>query len=80
MSYRYRCQKCRTTSPLVETHEEAIAERRRHRDAVHGGHAPDGEQLLHYGPANSEWWTQGRALWAGAAILAFIGWLKGYRL
>ena len=44
--YRYRCGQCRTTSPIVRTWVELLHERDRHRARAHGGHRPDGEQLL----------------------------------
>jgi len=44
--YRYRCGQCRTTSPIVGTWVEVLRERDRHRRLFHGGHRPDGEQLL----------------------------------
>jgi hypothetical protein len=80
MSYRYRCQQCRTTSPLAGSRAEAEDERQRHRDRFHGGHVPDGERLLRYGPEHNEWWTERRALWVAAGVLAVISWIKGYRL
>jgi hypothetical protein len=80
MSYRYRCQQCRTTSPLLSSRSEAEAEGCRHRAAFHDGHVPDGERLLRYGPADNEWWTGRHAAWVAAGVLAVIGWIKGYRL
>jgi hypothetical protein len=44
--YRYRCGQCHTTSPIVGTWAELLHERDRHRRLFHGGHRPDGEQLL----------------------------------
>lgn len=45
MRYRYRCAVCRTTSPAVPTRRAVEAERDTHRDRIHGGHTPDGEQI-----------------------------------
>lgn len=44
--YQYRCAMCGTTSPAVGTRAARRAERDRHRDQVHAGHIPDGEQYL----------------------------------
>lgn len=44
--YAYRCPQCRTTSPEVPTKAEARAERDTHRRDFHGGHIPDGEEIL----------------------------------
>lgn len=44
--YCYRCSTCGTTSLPVATTVEQLAERDQHRRRVHGGHVPDGEQLL----------------------------------
>lgn len=44
--YAYRCAQCRTTSPDVVTKAELSAARQQHRDDFHGGHIPDGEQVL----------------------------------
>jgi hypothetical protein len=55
--YRYRCDQCRTTSPVVRTRAEALHERDRHRRQFHGGHIPDGEHLQRRrrrGPAPGE--------------------------
>jgi hypothetical protein len=79
MSYRYRCQTCRTTSPPVSL-AAAEAERHRHRVEFHGGHVPDGEDVRYVGPQRNEWWTDRRVLRFAAVVLAVIGWLKGYRL
>jgi hypothetical protein len=43
--YRYRCGKCKVTSPPVA--RSAIPdERRRHRAVEHGGYIPDGESVI----------------------------------
>lgn len=44
--YRYRCAQCRTTSPPVLTRHELARERNSHRVLAHGGHIPDGEQIV----------------------------------
>ncbi|MGO4634971.1 hypothetical protein AB4225_29190 [Streptomyces sp. 2RAF24] len=41
--YRYRCTICCTTSPVVLHPDDLDAEGDTHRQAVHGGHFPDGE-------------------------------------
>ncbi|MFD9903893.1 hypothetical protein [Streptomyces sp. NPDC059063] len=46
MSYRYRCDQCRTTSPPVLTRAGLADERRQHRRDFHGGHIPDGEHVI----------------------------------
>lgn len=46
MSYRYRCGRCRTTSPYVHSRTALDQTRRDHRDQFHGGHIPDGEKLI----------------------------------
>ncbi|MYZ35851.1 MULTISPECIES: hypothetical protein [unclassified Streptomyces] len=43
--YRYRCGQCRATSPPTITQAEAEAHRDHHRASVHGGLAPDGEDI-----------------------------------
>ncbi|WNI19190.1 hypothetical protein [Actinacidiphila sp. ITFR-21] len=44
--YRYRCGLCETTSLPVRTWSEVLTERDQHRQRMHAGHIPDGEQLL----------------------------------
>ncbi|MGW5352193.1 hypothetical protein ACWERV_16990 [Streptomyces sp. NPDC004031] len=44
-AYRYRCEQCATTSPVVRTRAAVEHERDRHRRYAHGGHIPDGERL-----------------------------------
>jgi hypothetical protein len=46
MPYRYRCAQCRTTSPPAYTRRRLAAEQEQHRLLVHGGHIPDGEQII----------------------------------
>ncbi|MEU9418413.1 hypothetical protein [Streptomyces sp. NPDC048272] len=41
--YLYRCPVCSTTSPTVHHPNEVAAEAIAHRQALHGGHFPDGE-------------------------------------
>jgi hypothetical protein len=79
MSYRYRCQTCRTTSPPMSL-AAAEAARERHRIEMHGGHIPDGESLRYISPRKNEWWTDRRVLWFAGAVCAVIAWFKGYRL
>ena len=45
MSYRYRCEQCRTTSPPHPTRAAAEAERHRHRARVHDGLIPDDDSI-----------------------------------
>ncbi|WP_037956944.1 hypothetical protein [Streptomyces sulphureus] len=47
--YRYRCVQCRTTSPPVLTRSALAQERQSHRVLKHGGHVPDGEQVVEPG-------------------------------
>lgn len=44
--YAYRCPLCRTTSTPARTESEAKAARAVHRRDFHGGHIPDGEQII----------------------------------
>jgi hypothetical protein len=44
--YAYRCELCGTTSPQVITRAQLAHERTTHRRLFHGGHVPDGEQVL----------------------------------
>ncbi|MFF0395151.1 hypothetical protein ACFYSJ_05095 [Streptomyces sp. NPDC005248] len=44
--YAYRCEQCRTTSPAVVTRHRLDEERSKHRNLFHGGHVPDGEQVM----------------------------------
>lgn len=46
MSYRYRCEQCRTTTHPVHSRDTLDHERRTHRAEFHGGHIPDGEQVI----------------------------------
>ncbi|MFD9617861.1 hypothetical protein ACFWB2_11355 [Streptomyces virginiae] len=41
--YRYRCSVCLTTSPTVFRLKDLATEAEGHRQALHGGHFPDGE-------------------------------------
>lgn len=43
--YRYRCSVCLTTSPTVHGPDEVADEAAGHRQALHGGHFPDGESV-----------------------------------
>ncbi|WP_326815918.1 MULTISPECIES: hypothetical protein [unclassified Streptomyces] len=45
-TYAYRCEQCRTTSPGVITRHGLNEERDKNRNLFHGGHAPDGEQVM----------------------------------
>ncbi|MFE2424984.1 hypothetical protein [Streptomyces hokutonensis] len=53
--YAYRCPQCRTTSEPVETKTEARAEGRDHRNDFHGGHHPDGEEIIPVQYAPTRW-------------------------
>lgn len=44
--YAYRCTQCRTTSSAVVTRHGLNEERTKHRHLFHGGHVPDGEQVM----------------------------------
>jgi hypothetical protein len=46
MSYRYRCETCRTTSARVRGRDAILYEQHEHRRLRHGGHVPDGEQVI----------------------------------
>ncbi|MEU8842673.1 hypothetical protein AB0D97_26660 [Streptomyces roseus] len=41
--YLYRCPVCLTTSPVAYGLDEVADEATTHRQAIHGGHFPDGE-------------------------------------
>ncbi|MCY0923565.1 MULTISPECIES: hypothetical protein [unclassified Streptomyces] len=41
--YLYRCPVCLTTSPVAHGLDEVDDEAAAHRQAIHGGHFPDGE-------------------------------------
>ncbi|MGW1708973.1 hypothetical protein ACWCP8_26480 [Streptomyces sp. NPDC002206] len=44
--YAYRCTQCRTTSLTVVTRRGLNEERNKRRHLFHGGHVPDGEQVM----------------------------------
>ncbi|MER6632245.1 hypothetical protein ABT301_29195 [Streptomyces sp. NPDC000987] len=68
--YAYRCPQCRTTSEPVETKAAANAEGQGHRDEFHGGHHPDGEEIIRaeYGPTR---WSDMQP-WERAASVAIV--------
>lgn len=68
MSYRYRCEKCRTTSPAAHNRAAVHRERDLHRDLVHGGHIPDGERIDWTGVTDG--WSLPGWQWAFVALLA----------
>ncbi|MER6980553.1 hypothetical protein [Streptomyces carpinensis] len=43
---KYRCNACRTTSPLCFTDSALHREKMRHRYLAHTGHRPDGERII----------------------------------
>lgn len=45
MPYVYRCRQCRAASPPA-SRGAAEAHRQEHRDAEHGGLAPDSEEII----------------------------------
>lgn len=53
--YAYRCPQCRTTSEPVETKPAAHAEGHEHRRLFHGGHHPDGEEVIRVEYAPKGW-------------------------
>jgi hypothetical protein len=53
--YAYRCPLCQTTSEPVETRAAARAEGQGHRDEFHGGHHPDGEEIIAVAPEPMRW-------------------------
>ncbi|MFJ3856176.1 hypothetical protein ACIPRL_08115 [Streptomyces sp. NPDC090085] len=71
--YRYRCERCGTTSPSVRSRDLAHTERARHRDAAHSGHIPDGEKITYDGDQISSTDTR-RVVILIAVVLAAI-WL-----
>lgn len=64
MPFAYRCETCKTTSPAVDDRTALARERKQHRDAVHGGHRPDGEREVQSGHHAPQWiaWRIGIAL------------------
>ncbi|MFE2587190.1 hypothetical protein [Streptomyces sp. NPDC059378] len=46
MGSGYRCEQRRTTSPAVVTRHGLEEQRSKHRNLFHGGHIPDGEQVM----------------------------------
>ncbi|MFD5033626.1 hypothetical protein ACFWM0_24945 [Streptomyces sp. NPDC058405] len=72
--YRYRCGRCRASSPPATTRAEAEAHRDYHRATVHGGLVPDGESIE---PVRGEAardpnarYVSGRAVLFGLGLLA----------
>lgn len=78
MTYRYRCDQCRTTSPPVATRADAETERARHRLLAHGAHIPDHERIEYEGaglaPETRSWLVW---LVAGATAMAIWNWIAG---
>ncbi|MFC7791356.1 hypothetical protein [Streptomyces cinereoruber] len=76
MSYQYRCEQCRTTSPPILTRTGLTDERDKHRLLFHGGHIPDGEMVIepdpfHYTDIPRSQWVMG-SLMVLALIIATI--------
>lgn len=73
--YRYRCGECHASSTPVRTLGQVYAVRDMHRDLIHGGLVPDGEQILQPRTrADTPDWRIALLVAAGAAASA-IGWL-----
>lgn len=73
MPHVYRCQQCRAASPPTTTRSAAEAYRQQHRDAEHGGLAPDGEEITRVpGGARDpdSRYMSTRAILGGLALLA----------
>ena len=70
-SYTYRCPQCRTTSPRVLTHAEALDEQTYHRDQAHAGHRPDGDSIT---VRQTQTWAEAEPLerWIGLTIVAVV--------
>lgn len=70
-SFRYRCPQCRTTSPRVLTHDEALIEQAAHRDEIHGGHIPDGDSIA---CSRTERWSEADSLerWITVALVVVV--------
>jgi hypothetical protein len=80
--YAYRCPLCRTTSEPVETKAEARAEGQDHRDEFHGGHHPDGEEIIRVAPEPMQWADVPRGQKIATVVLALallLGvWIKTF--
>ncbi|GGZ23604.1 hypothetical protein GCM10010387_16000 [Streptomyces inusitatus] len=70
MGYQYRCERCKTTSPSVLTQAGATEERRRHREEFHGGHVPDGEQIIQPEPFRPSDIPPGQ--WIAGGLMALL--------
>lgn len=68
MARSYYCGVCRTSSP-PSSRTEAERERDRHRDQVHGGRIPDGEQIR---TAERETFNVGEIGKAGLFVFALL--------
>lgn len=68
--YRYRCQQCRTTSPPVLTRSALAQERQSHRVFKHGGHVPDGEQVVE--PERFNFFDLPREQQIGGAVILLL--------
>jgi hypothetical protein len=76
MSYRYRCDICRTTSPDVTTRQRAQVEQDRHRETEHGGHIPDGDRIEWATPTprySADWRLAALGL---VALAGVVGWIR----
>ncbi|KUN32493.1 hypothetical protein AQJ11_02915 [Streptomyces corchorusii] len=68
--YAYRCPLCRTTSLPVETKAAAQAEGHVHRRKFHGGHRPDGEEIIRVQYAPKGW--SDMETWEKVASVAIV--------
>lgn len=78
MAYRYRCGVCRTTSDGVESRRAAESERGRHREAVHGGHVPDGESITGADDAAHVSLAHVGLFFAVLAVVVAVGWVRDF--
>jgi hypothetical protein len=72
MSYQYRCEQCRATSPPVLTRSAVALERQRHRADFHGGFTPDGESIIEPPPFHFSDIPPGQWLVGSLMILAIV--------
>ncbi|MEU8834872.1 hypothetical protein [Streptomyces sp900116325] len=68
--YAYRCEQCRTTSPAVVTRHGLDEERSKHRNLFHGGHVPDGEQVME--PDKFNIFDVPREQWISGGIMMLV--------
>ncbi|MFI1169191.1 hypothetical protein ACH4UM_37930 [Streptomyces sp. NPDC020801] len=79
MAYAYRCGTCRTTSPAAPNRRSAEDECNRHRNLVHGGHIPDGEEITSTDDGGQFIRLSTIGLFfAGCAVLALIGFIRAH--